>query len=270
MPFIDAQGIRHYYRLDGADERPVLVFAHSLGCDHSQWNAQAVDLGRRFRVLRYDIRGHGATDAPPGDYSIEVLARDALAIVDALGIAQFAFCGLSLGGMIGQWLAAHAPVRLTALILANTSSRFPDPSVMETRRQTVLKHGMAAVEHAAMRRFFTAERLAQNPPGIANIRLVVLATNPIGYAGCCAAIRDMDQTPLLRAIRTPALIVIGDHDVSTPWEPHGEVLAREIPNARVERLPTAHLSNVERPKSFTAALLRFLSRPPVDALASSF
>jgi len=268
MPLIETGGLRHYYRIDGNDDRPVLMFSHSLGCDHSQWDAQAADLQPYFRVLRYDIRGHGASDAPPGEYSIEALARDALGIVDALGIAQFAFCGLSLGGMIGQWLAVYAPDRLTHLVLANTSSRFPDPTLMENRRRNVLEHGMTAVADAVMQRFFTPERLSSNPPAVANIRRVLLSTTPAGYAGCCAAVRDLNQTSILNAIRTPTLIVVGDRDVSTPWEGHGDVLALGIAHATVERLPAAHLSNVERPRSFTFALLRFLLPAPIDVLAS--
>ncbi|HTT61018.1 MAG TPA: 3-oxoadipate enol-lactonase [Bryobacteraceae bacterium] len=265
MPLIEAGGIRHYYRIDGREERPVLMFAHSLGCDHSQWDAQAADLQPYFRVLRYDVRGHGATDAPAGDYTIEALARDALAIADELKIGQFAFCGLSLGGMIGQWLAARAPQRITHAVLANTSARFPDRSVMEARRRTVLEGGMLAVVDAVMQRFFTPERLAANPPAVASTRRVVLATNPVGYAGCCAAVRDMDQISMLASIQAPTLIVVGKRDVSTPWLGHGEVLAQGLAHARVEHLPTAHLSNIERPRSFTAALLRFL--PPAAGSA---
>ncbi|MGA2135686.1 MAG: 3-oxoadipate enol-lactonase [Bryobacteraceae bacterium] len=259
MPFLPIGDLRHYYRLDGADSRPVLMFAHSLGCDHGQWDAQVAALQPHFRVLRYDIRGHGATDAPACEYTIESLARDARAIVDALGIAQFAFCGLSLGGMIGQWLAANAPDRVTQVVLANTSARFPDPSGMENRRRTVLEDGMSAIASAVLGRFFTPERLAADPPEVANIRRIVLATDPAGYAGCCAAVRDMDQTAMLASIDVPALIIVGERDVSTPWQGHGEVLARGIPHATVEYLPTAHLSNIEEPASFTAALLRFLS-----------
>lgn len=274
MPVIDGGGVRQYYRLDGKDRRPVLVLSHSLGCDHTQWDAQANALAPHFRVLRYDTRGHGATEVTRGDYTIEMLARDALALVDSLGdilgTDRFAFCGLSLGGMIGQWLAANAPRRLTHLVLANTSPRFPDPSVMENRRRTVLEQGMAAIADAVLARFFTAERLAANPVEVANERRVLLATNPTGYAGCCAAVRDLNLVASLPSIQTPALIVCGDKDVSTPFAGHGEVLAREIAGSRVVTFPTAHLSNLEQPRSFNAALLRFLLSPDDDALAAGF
>jgi 3-oxoadipate enol-lactonase/4-carboxymuconolactone decarboxylase len=270
MPLLEIAGARHYYRLEGPDNAPVLILAHSLGCDHSQWDPQAAHLESHFRVLRYDIRGHGASDATPGDYTIELLARDVLALADALAIDRFAFCGLSQGGMIAQWLGAFAPHRVTALVMANTSSRYLDPSIMENRRQTVLERGMAPIADAVMQRFFTAESLAANPPAVANIRRLVLATNPKGYAGCCAAVRDLNQTSILASIAAPVLLVAGDRDVSTPWQPHGEAIARELPHARVEHLPTAHLSNLERPRSFTAALLRFLLPAPADTLAAGF
>jgi len=262
MPFANSGGLRHYYRLDGNDDQPVLMLSHSLGCDHTMWDVQAAEALRHFRVLRYDTRGHGASDCPSGDYSIELLARDALGIADALGLARFAFGGLSLGGMIGQWLAAHQPHRLAALVLANTSPRFPDPSLMESRRRAVLENGMTAIVDAVMGRFFSPELRASRAPQVAAVRRIVLATNPAGYAGCCAAVRDMDQVGDLPGIRTPTLIIVGDGDVSTPWAGHGEVLAREIPHAQVARIPAAHLSNLEQPRAFTDALLSFLAPAP--------
>jgi 3-oxoadipate enol-lactonase/4-carboxymuconolactone decarboxylase len=270
MPLTDAGGLRQYYRLEGGDGRPVLMFAHSLGCDHTQWDLQTAALLPHFRVLRYDIRGHGATEAAGSEYGIEMLGRDALALAGALGIEKFAWCGLSLGGMIGQWLGANAGDRLTGLVLANTSARFPDPSVMDGRRKTALESGLSALEPAVMGRFFSADRVASNPPVVANARRVLLATNPVGYAGCCAAIRDMDLRPLLGGIRTPVMIVVGEHDVSTPWQGHGEVLAEGIAGARIVRLPTAHLSNLETPHAFTRALTEFLLPEREDSLAAGF
>jgi len=259
-----------YYRLEGREDLPALIFSHSLGVDHGQWDMQMPALLPHFRVLRYDIRGHGASDAPPGDYTIEQLARDVLAIADRAGIGRFAFCGLSLGGMIGQWLGARAADRLTHLVLAATSARLLNPSLMEDRRKTVLSGGMAAIADAVMGRFFTAETVAASVPAIASTRHTLLATNPEGYAGCCAAIRDMDQRDLLAGIGVPTLVLAGDRDVSTPWAGNGDLLAQSIAGARAVRLPAAHLLNIERPRSFTAALLEFLLPEPIDRLQSGF
>jgi len=261
LPFVKVNDVRFFYRLEGDDDKPVVVFSHSLGCDHGQWDNQTRDLLPYFRILRYDTRGHGASDVPGGDYSIEQLGRDAAGIADALGIQKFAFCGLSLGGMIGQWLGAMAPQRLTHLVLANTSPRL-DSTAMETRRRTVLEGGMKAVADAVMGRFFMPDSVAQKTHDSPTVRRVLLSTDPRGYAGCCAAIRDMDQTGILPRVHAPTLIISSDHDVSTPWTGHGEVLARGIPSAQIAHLPTAHLSNLERPRSFSSALLEFLA--PVD------
>jgi 3-oxoadipate enol-lactonase/4-carboxymuconolactone decarboxylase len=258
VPFIKIDGSRFYYRMDGDDAKPVLVLSHSLGVDHGQWDLQMPDLVPHFRVLRYDTRGHGASDTSPGDYSIEQLGRDVLALADALEIPQFAFCGVSLGGMIGQWLAASAPDRVSRAVLANTSAHFTDPSGVEARRQSVLASGMSSIVDAAMGRFFSP---GKHSPQISSTRRTFLATNPIGYAGCCAAIRDMDNVSLLPRIRIPTLIISGDRDISTPWSGNGDVLAQSIPNASTVHLPAAHLSNIERPRSFTAALFDFLLPP---------
>jgi 3-oxoadipate enol-lactonase len=258
MPFVRTGDPRAYYRLEGNDGRPVLMFAHSLGVDHGQWDAQIPELLPHFQILRYDLRGHGASDAPRGEYSIARLGRDALALADALGIGQFAFCGLSLGGMIGQWLGANAAERVTRLALANTTARFADPAPMEQRRQTVLREGMGAVADAVMGRFFTPEALASGLPAAATVRHTLLGTDPVGYAGCCAAVRDLDQIGLLRGIRAPTLVIGGTRDLSTPWAGNGEILAASIPGAKTVLLASAHLSNVECHREFSAALLDFL------------
>jgi 3-oxoadipate enol-lactonase len=258
VPFIPVDNTRIYYRLEGNEDKPVLVLSHSLGADHGMWNPQVPQLLDYFRLLRYDTRGHGASDASPGDYTIERLARDVLALTDGLGIAQFAFSGLSLGGMTGQWIAAQAPGRITKLVLANTSAKFPDSSVMETRRQTVLTGGMKPIEDSVMQRFFMKSSLEGGDPYVASARTTLLATNPVGYAGCCAAVRDLDNRELLYRIECPTLIIAGDHDVSTPFAGHGELLAARISNSRVVHLPAAHLSNIEQPRSFSSVLLDFL------------
>jgi 3-oxoadipate enol-lactonase/4-carboxymuconolactone decarboxylase len=258
MPFASVDGSRHYYRHEGADRRPVLMLSHSLGLDHGMWDAQVADFLPHFQVLRYDTRGHGASETTTGDYTIEQLGRDALAVADAAGVDSFAFCGLSLGGMIGQWLAVNAPDRVTHLVLANTSPRLTDPAAMEARRRAVVDGGMPAVADMVMRRFFSPSVLQSGAPGVASARRVLLATDPSGYAGCCAAIRDMDQTALLPRIATPTLVISGDQDVGMPWDEHGDVLTRGIRGARAVRLPAAHISNIERPRSFAAAVFDFL------------
>jgi 3-oxoadipate enol-lactonase / 4-carboxymuconolactone decarboxylase len=275
VPFADSEGCRIYYRLEGASTRPLLVLVHSLGADHGMWDPQMAPLLSRFQVLRLDLRGHGASDAPAGDYTVAQLAHDVLAAVDGsaneTGGERFAYCGLSLGGMIGQWLGANAGSRIERLVLANTSPRMTDPGLFETRRVTVLEKGMSAIADAVMQRFFSARTLAAGNPAAESLRNVLLATSPVGYAGCCAAIRDMDQRTLLGRIRAPTLVIGGDHDASTPWLGHGDVLANAIPGARAVHLAATHLSNVERPVSFTAALFDFLlPAMPEDTLQAGF
>lgn len=258
MPFMTIDNARLLYRLEGNDGRPVLILSNSLGTDHTMWDQQVPNLLSHFQVLRYDTRGLGASDATSGDYSIERLGRDVLGLADSLHISRFAFCGLSLGGMIGQWLGANAADRVTALILANTSSLSAPKSNWDARRHAVREGGMAAIVDMAMQRFFSPATLALGDPVVNTIRRNFLDMNPAGYVSCCAAIRDMDHTDLLRKITAPTLVIAGDHDAATSWAGHGELLVREITGAKAVHLPSAHLSNVERPRSFTAALLDFL------------
>jgi 3-oxoadipate enol-lactonase/4-carboxymuconolactone decarboxylase len=269
MPFVNSQGCRIYYRVEGSPSKRPLVLVHSLGADHGMWELQMPALLRYFQVLRVDLRGHGASDAPAGDYTISQLAEDVLAAVEAAGHQRFSYCGLSLGGMIGQWLAAKTG-RIRRMVLANTSPRMADPSLFDIRRKTVLEQGMGAIVDAVMQRFFTARTLQSANATAESVRQVLLATDPAGYAGCCSAIRDMDHRLLLSKIRVPTLVIASDQDVSTPWEGHGEVLAASIPQAQSIRLDAAHLSNVERPSGFNAALLDFLTgdTTPPDPLKS--
>jgi len=264
LPFVSCDNTRLFYRIEGTPGKPVLVLSHSIGCDHAMWAPQVPDLLPHFQVLRYDTRGHGASEVTKGEYSIELLARDVLGLADSLGITKFAFCGLSLGGAIGQWLGVNAGNRLSGLILANTSPKFGERSNWETRIKAVSEGGMAAIVDMAMQRFFSAESLTNENPYAGAIKSVLLGTDPAGYVGCCAALREFDFREQPPNIRVPTLVIAGDRDVSTPWEGNGEVLAREIPNARALRLPAAHLSNLERPRSFLVALLEFLA-PAADA-----
>ena len=164
MPFVIVDNIRFFYRLEGKADRPVLVLSHSIGTDHGMWAPQVEDLLPYFQVLRYDTRGHGASDAPNGEYSVERLGRDVIGLVDALNISKFAFCGLSLGGAIGQWLALNAPDRVSGLVLANTSPQFGPRTNWESRMQMVSEKGMVGIAEIVMPRFSLPKRWPEATP----------------------------------------------------------------------------------------------------------
>ncbi|HEY6003172.1 MAG TPA: 3-oxoadipate enol-lactonase [Anaeromyxobacter sp.] len=258
MPFTDLGGVRLHHVLEGRAGGPVLVLSHSLGTDHRLWDPQLPALAGRFRVLRYDLRGHGASSVSPAPFDVAALGRDVLSLLDRLGAAQFSFCGLSLGGMIGMWLGVNAPGRIRRLVLANTSARLAPPGGWDARIAAVEKGGMIAVAGAVLERWFTPGFRAERPAEVERIRAMLLATPPAGYAGACAAIRDMDQRSTLPAIRAPVLVVAGSADPATP-PADGRFLAQAIPGARYVELPAAHLSNVEAAEPFTRAVTRFLS-----------
>lgn len=256
MPFVNCDGARIYWRADGRPELPPLILVNSLGADHAVWNPVLPGLARYFRVIRLDKRGHGASDAPAGDYSIERLARDVLAVADAAGAARFHYAGLSIGGMIGIWLAANAGERIERLVLTNTSATM-DPRSLSDRIAAVRAGGMAAVADAVLGRWFTAAYAARCTEHHATVRETLLSIDPLGYAGCCAAIRDMSIEPLLPTITRPTLVIAGSVDPSTPPE-QGRRIAAAIPHARYLELPTAHFSHSEQPARWIDWVVRFL------------
>jgi 3-oxoadipate enol-lactonase / 4-carboxymuconolactone decarboxylase len=264
MPFVTANHIRTFYRLEGNAGLPVLVLSHSIGTDHAMWEPQIRELLPYFQILRYDTRGHGASDTSTGEYSVEQLGRDVLELIDALQIQKFAFCGLSMGGAIGQWLALQVPERLTHLVLANSSPRFGTPENWANRIEAVRKGGMPAIAEMAIQRFFSTEFLARHNPHAASVRAVLLGTDPAGYCGCCSALKDFDFTAKLAQIKVPVMVIVGDKDISTPFAGNGEILAREISGARLVTVSAAHLSNIECPKSFLGALFSFLQTRPTN------
>jgi 3-oxoadipate enol-lactonase len=256
VPFAEINNTRLFYRLEGRRGLPALALSHSLGCDHSMWAPQMPDLLQHFQVLRYDTRGHGASAVATGDYTLDQFGQDVLALADKLGLKAFAFCGLSMGGAVGQWLAINAPHRLTRLVLANTSPKFGTPDVWNARIKAVQEGGMQAIVEATMQRFFSADK--QESTWAHSIRAVLLGTDPKGYAACCSALRDADTRAVLGKISVPTLVIGGDQDPSTPWEGNGSILVRDIPRAKALRLQTAHLSNLEQPQPFITAVLDFL------------
>src|SRR5207253_4159494 len=258
MPFVDAGGTRLFHRFDGSPQRPVLVLSNSLGSDVGMWDAQVPAFAERFRVLRYDSRGHGQSAVPPGPYRIEDLGRDLLALLDALGLERVHFCGLSKGGMVGMWLAVNAPDRIERLVLSNTSAYLGPPELWNARIEAVRSSGMQAIVPQVLERWFTAEFRARAPETVEKVRRMLLATPPEGYVACSAAIRDMDQREAISAIRAPTLVVVGARDPATAPE-HGRQIAERIGGSKVVELPAAHLSNVEAADQFTAAVLEFVS-----------
>lgn len=267
MPFVHCDGARIYWRVDGRPENPPLLLVNSLGSDHAMWAPVLDGLVRAFRVIRMDTRGHGASDAPAGDYTLERLGRDALAVADAAGAARFHFAGVSLGGMTGMWIAAHAPERVDRLVLANTSATV-DPTVYDARIAAIRRDGMAAVADAVLGRFFTPGYIARATPHYATVRETLLQTDPGGYTGCCAAIRDMALMPHLPSIRAATLVIAGSFDPATPPD-HGHRIAQAIPGASIVELPTAHFSHSERPGRFVDLVVRFLQGSARPALPAS-
>jgi len=261
VPFAEINNTRLFYRLEGRSDLPALVLSHSLGCDHSMWAPQMPSLLDHFQVLRYDTRGHGASAVPAADGTLDQFGQDVLGLADRLGLETFAFCGLSMGGAVGQWLAINAPQRLTRLVLANTSPKFGTPDLWDARIKAVREGGMQAIVDAIMQRFFSSQNQSadkQESTWAQSTRAVLVGTDPKGYAACCAALRDADTRAALSKISAPTLVIGGDKDPSTPWEGNGSILARDIPKAKAFRLQTAHLSNLAQPRTFTSAVLDFL------------
>lgn len=260
MPHVEANGIRIHYRFDGPDDAPVVVLSNSLGTALGMWDPQIPALSRRYRVLRYDSRGHGQSDAPDGPYTIDMLADDALGLLDALDIGRAHFCGLSKGGMVGQVLGAKHGERLITLALCSTACHIPPKELWEERIKAATEHGMSALADAVIERWFTAD--FRSEPGIAvdRVRRMILDAPPHGYAGCCAAIRDMNLCDLITGIRVPTLIVAGEDDPATP-PAKAEELRERIPGARLEVIrDAAHLLNIEQDVAFDAALIAFLDK----------
>ena len=260
MPFIRTGGFVTHYTVEGKEGAPVLMMGNSLGTNLHMWDLQVPDLARRFRVLRYDKRGHGLTEAPKGvaTWTIDDLAGDALALADALKIDRFHWCGLSIGGMIGQRLGSRAPGRVMSLALCNTANRMAEPQLMRDRAALVRKSGLEAVVGGVMQRWFTEKFRAENPDTIAGFTVMLTRGTAAGYAGCCDALAAMNLEADDRRIACPVQVLIGTHDVATP-PAAGRAIAALIKNAKVVEVPAAHISTAERPAEVSAALVSFLA-----------
>jgi 3-oxoadipate enol-lactonase len=247
------------HSFEGPADAPVLVLGSSLGTTGAMWDDQIPAFSERFRVLRFDARGHGASPAPRGPYTMDELGADLLALLDRLEIERFSYCGLSLGGMIGMWTASEAPDRVDRLVLCCTVPYFPPPELWNERIETVRAEGMGPMVEPALDRWLPPDVREARPEAEAHLRAQIASIPPEGYAGCCEAIRDMDLRPRLASIEAPTLVLAGSDDPSTPAE-KVRPLADAIGDARFVVIEgAAHIANMARPEAVTAAVLQHLS-----------
>lgn len=256
--FTAGDGARIAYRFDGRQDAPVLMLSNSIATTLHMWDGVTPDLAEHFRVLRYDTRGHGASDAPAGAYSIDRLGRDVIELLDALELERVHFLGLSLGGFIGQWLGIHAPERIDRLILSNTSSHLGPPELFDQRIAELARtDDMSAMAQMFMSNWFPARMIDARLPVVDAFRTMVLSTPPQGLAGSFAAVRDADLRRPVALIAAPTLVIAGEYDTVTAAS-HGEAIAAAIPGARYLSLPSVHMPNVEAAPAFVGAVREFL------------
>jgi 3-oxoadipate enol-lactonase len=259
MPRINADdGTPLNVKLDGREGAPVLMFSNSLGTNLSMWDEQVAALGDKFRIVRYDRRGHGQSGAPKGPYSMERLGKDVLSILDGLKIDKINWCGLSMGGMVGQWLGANAPQRIHKLILSNTSSYYPDKAPWNDRMKMARETGLSAMVDANMERWFTKSFRERDAGTLTKMKQMFVATPIEGYLACCAAVRDMDFRDSNPKISLPTLVIVGAQDPATP-PAAGEAIHKAVKGSQLISLDAAHISNMEQPKAYSDAVVKFLS-----------
>jgi 3-oxoadipate enol-lactonase len=257
---IKTNGIEIHCELSKEKDAPVVMLSHSLACSMAMWQPQLEVLESHFRVLRYDMRGHGKSEAPEGPYTLEQLAADVIGLLDALGLDSVYFVGLSIGGMIGQCLALDYPDRLRSVSLCDTAPIIPGEAkpLFEERMTRARDRGMEALVQETLDRWFTQPYLDQNPPEVDRIRNQILATPLPGFIGCSHAILELDYVERLSEIKLPTLIVVGEDDPGTPVEA-SQAMHQRIQHSKLVVLPSAaHLSNIEQADAFNAALLSFL------------
>jgi 3-oxoadipate enol-lactonase len=259
MPVIQSDGCPLNVEVAGAENSPVLMLCNSLGTDLHMWDPQVDAFTKHFRLVRYDRRGHGKSGVTKAPYSMDILGRDALAVMDGLKLTKVNWCGLSMGGMVGQWLGANAPDRIDRLVLSNTACYYPIKDPWNDRIKFVTEKGLAALVGPNMERWFTKDFREREKAVIARMTEVFVKTPLEGYVGCCTAVRDMDHRELLAKIKAPTLIIAGRDDVATPLE-NAIYIQNRIPGAALTVLEAAHISNVEQAAAFTGEVLGFLAQ----------
>jgi 3-oxoadipate enol-lactonase len=249
-----------HHEVAGPEDGHVVLMGASLGTTTAMWDEQAGPLAERFRVVRFDHRGHGGSPVPPGPYTIAEMGGDVRALLDALGVERASYVGLSIGAMVGTWLAANEPDRVERLALVCTAAHLPPPEAWRERAAEVERAGtVEVVLEGVMARWLTPDYAAAHPEAVENLSGMLAVTSPEGYAGCCHALETMDLRDDVRRIRAPTLVIAGAQDPSTPPE-HGRAIADAIPGARYELLdPTAHIAAIERADDVTRLLLEHLA-----------
>jgi 3-oxoadipate enol-lactonase len=259
---ITVHGNETHYELDGPPSAPVLLLSHPLATTLKVWEPQRTDLAQKYRVLLYDTLGHGGSGAPCGPYTLEQLAEQAGGLIEALGINQVHFLGLSMGGMIGQTLALVQPHRVASLMIANSSSRTPPEAkpLWAERIKVAESEGMEPLVEPTIGRWFTAPFRQKHPEVVERVRGMIRGTSPLGYAACCHAIAALDLTDRIHQIRVPTLILVGESDQGMPVE-MSRAIQERVHESELSVIPSAsHLANTEQPGAFTQAVTAFLHR----------
>jgi 3-oxoadipate enol-lactonase len=259
MPFAPAEEAQIHYRFDGNPEMPVLVLSNSLGADLSMWDAQVPAFAQHFHMLRYDSYGHGASTLGADEFGIDKLGQDAVRLLDHLELSTVSFCGLSVGGLVGQWLGLHEASRVEKLVLCNTAARIGTAESWNARIDAINKGGISSISKAILERWFTAPFHEREPDTVDRFRQILEATPAESYIATCAAIRDADMRGDVAKIRAKTLVIAGTQDKATPPE-GGRFLAERIPGSKYVEFDTAHLSNVELPQRFSGEVLKFLTQ----------
>ena len=259
MPVIQSDGCPIYFEMTGPQDAPILMLSNSLGTNLHMWDAQVKPFTAAFRLLRYDRRGHGKSGVPKGPYSMEQFGRDAIAVMDAVGAQKVHWCGLSMGGMVGQWLGANAPERIGRLILSNTSCYYASKDMWNDRIATIQKSGLPAIANGVMNVWFTKDFHERSPDTIARMKEMLLETSTDGYIASGEAVRDMDHREILKNIKAPTLVIAGRQDMATTVEA-AEFIRSRIPGASMTLLDAAHISNVELPGLYADTVLGFLTQ----------
>ncbi len=255
MPRQKIQGADHFYLYQDFGRTRTLLFSNSLGADHTMWDPQVETLSSEYNLLRYDTRGHGLSEVTPGEYSAALLGGDVIGLLDSLGLQRVVFCGLSMGGLVGQWLLRHAPERFHSIVLCNTANKIGTEESWNERIDFVRSQGLTPLLQATAQRWFTSQFREQHPDQVETVLDRFARTSPAGYVANCAMVRDADfRSPAANTNQVPVLVISGEHDGVTTVE-HGQQLADTINNSRHIRLSAAHLSNVEAAEEFNAHLL---------------